>query len=357
MPPPGVTGTLWLWVCSRVPCHPASGETEARGGLRVVGIWGTHTCNGAPQHPRGYREPQHPPAQSSSCHGAARAAVSPAQPVHQGHPPPTSIFLPALTPAGTAEPRAPLRALPPAGCSNNPLYGLERARLTALPPGRHGRVIFGHGDSPAINAGAGWASRGVFRQPLPRWGPPPPRAMGNGVRGGEVGQGWPRRGVTFAEAAGKTADRVPVIAPDVRAALRAPASLAGGCAKVTAGGQDAPSQLAPLGTPEPGFPATPPPGRPTAGTAHHRRARRDSRRGQPPREGRRSTVGAPRCPRASPFPVTTRREVWKAGSSQAPVTHEGPQGHPGLRPCQLRRGGYTAALRHRRGETPRCSSV
>lgn len=189
----------------------------------------------------------------------------------------------------------------------------------------------------------------------------PPQGHGEWGEGGEVGQGppqgWPGRGVTFAEAAGKTADRVPVIAPDVRAALRAPASLAGGCAKVTAGGQDAPSQLAPLGTPEPGFPATPPPGRPTAGTAHHRRARRDSRRGQPPREGRRSTVGAPRCPRASPFPVTTRREVWKAGSSQAPVTHEGPQGHPGLRPCQPRRGGYPAAQCCRCRETPPCSSV
>lgn len=61
------------------------------------------------------------------------------------------------------------------------------------------------------------------------------------------------------------------------------------------------------------------PGRPQLGTAQ-------PAVGSP---GRRGRLGAPQCPRASPLPVNRCWEAWEVRSSQAPVTHVGPRGHPG----------------------------
>lgn len=178
-------------------------------------------------------------------------------------------------PPQRGDPPAPLRALPPAAAPTI-LYMVWSSAAAAFPPGHTPGIYLG-----TANAGAGRALSGD-----PRRG-----ATGNAGRGG-VGRSSeerPGRGVTFAEPP-ESAGGVPVIGlTSGRPGSAAPP--AGGCAKVTARGQDAPASWHPrLATA--GLPGSASRERPAAGTARH---------------GGAPAAGSPPCPRASPLPVTGRR--------------------------------------------------
>lgn len=302
---------------------------------------GTHACTRAAWH----RAAQHPTLGTAGAAPLARSRAAGTAGT-AGIPPPCRA-----DPASTAEPRLPsARSHPRAAATILYMVWSEDGSRRSRRDGTAG-LYLGTATHPPSMPERAEHPAGPPAAPAPAGTPGDPPIEGDGTLKGGRGVGRPLPRLP------ETASRVAVIAPDVRAALRAPASLAGGCAKVTARGQDAPGQLAPLGTSEPGFPATPPPGGPTAGTAHHRRVRRGSRRGQPPRRppGEARPAGAPRCPRASPLPVTSCREGLETREQPSAGDARGSSGTPRLRPCQPCRGGDAAVpapASPRRGETP-----
>lgn len=227
---------------------------------------------------------------------------------------------------------------------------MESSKRCLLHSRRDARVIFGNAESPTTNAGAGlvaflitarWAPCGTAAvhphpHPCPRshpiW-PCPAGSQGPGRGQGQDPAGRLGRGATFAEAS--AGNRRPGHASALTSGRVTKASPAH--REVAAASR----RLRPTGTSLralPRFPAPPPRGHPTAGTPRHGPARhgpapssqpcpaRAAPGGPPGRRGRR---GALRCPHTSPLPVKRCREVWKARSSQAPVTHAGPWGRPG----------------------------